>query len=89
MIGVTMEESKKKTVEILGPGCSRCKETFRVVSQLVETERLPFEVVKNESMERMLELGLLSTPGVAIDGKVVIFGRIPKAEEIRVILASA
>ena len=84
-----MEEIKKKTVEVLGPGCSRCKETFRVVSHLVETERLPFDVVKSESMERMLELGLLSTPGVAIDGKVVVSGRIPKAEELRVILASA
>ncbi len=76
-----------RTVEVLGPGCTRCKETFRVVAHLVETERLPFTVVKVESMDRMAELGVLATPAVAVDGKVVVSGRIPKAEELRPILA--
>lgn len=43
------------------------------------------EVVKDESMERMMALGLMATPGVAIDGKVVMSGRIPKAEEVRLL----
>ena len=77
-----------RKIEVLGPGCARCKETFRVVSHLVETERLPFTVEKVEGMERMIELGLLATPGVAVDGKVIFSGRIPKAEELRVALAS-
>jgi protein-disulfide isomerase len=37
----------------------------------------------------MIELGLLATPGVAVDGKVVLSGRIPKADEIRELLAGA
>lgn len=84
-----MTETQKRTIEVLGPGCTRCKETFRVVSHVVESEQLPFSVVKVEAMERMIELGLLATPGVAIEGKVVFSGRIPKAEEIRAILATA
>ncbi len=82
-----MNEPTRKKIEILGPGCVRCKETYRVVQHVVESESLPFEVVKVESMERMAELGLMATPGVAIDGEVVVSGRIPKAEEIRGILA--
>jgi hypothetical protein len=39
-------------------------------------------------MDRMIELGLLATPGVAVEGKVVFSGRIPKAEEIRATLAA-
>ena len=39
-------------------------------------------------MERMIELGLLATPGVAVDGKIIFSGRIPKAEEIRAALAA-
>ena len=42
-------------IEVLGPGCTRCKEAFRVVSHVVETERLPFTVEKVEAMERMIE----------------------------------
>ena len=73
-------------IEVLGPGCARCKETYRVVQHVVEKEGLQIEVVKEESIERMMALGLLATPGVAIDGKVVMSGRIPKAEEVRKML---
>ena len=81
-------ESAPRKIEVLGPGCARCKETYRVVSHLVETERLPFTVEKVEGMDRMIELGLLATPGVAVDGKVLFSGRIPKAEELRAALAA-
>lgn len=75
-----------KTIEVLGPGCPRCKETFRVVTHVVESEGLPFQVVKNENVHRMVELGVLASPAVVIDGKVVLSGRIPKAEEARELL---
>jgi small redox-active disulfide protein 2 len=73
-------------IEVLGPGCTRCKETFRVVLHVVEQSGIDAEVVKDESMERMMALGVMSTPGVAIDGKLVFSGRIPKAEEVRQLL---
>jgi small redox-active disulfide protein 2 len=82
-----MENSLHRKIEVLGPGCARCKETYRVVQHVVTTERLPFDVEKVESIERMVELGLMATPGVAIDGRVAVSGRIPKADEIRAILA--
>jgi len=75
-----------KTIEVLGPGCPRCKETFRVVQHVVESAGLSCEVIKNESINRMIELGLMASPGVVFDGKVVISGRIPKPEEIRKLL---
>ena len=73
-------------IEVLGPGCTRCKETFRVVKHVVDQAGLMTEVVKEESLERMMSLGLMATPGIAIDGKVVLSGRIPKAEEVRRLL---
>jgi small redox-active disulfide protein 2 len=79
----------QKKIEVLGPGCTRCKETFRVVQHVVEQAGLAVEVVKDESIERMMALGLMATPGVAIDGKVVISGRIPKADEVRHLLGIA
>lgn len=76
-------------IEVLGPGCPRCKETYRVVQHVIEEAGLPVELVKEESMERMLSLGLMATPGVAIDGKIVISGRIPRAAEVRQVLGIA
>ena len=84
-----MENAPRKKIEILGPGCNRCKETLHVVQHVVESEHVDADVEKVESMDRMIELGLLATPGVAVDGKVVFSGRIPKAEEIRKILVGA
>jgi small redox-active disulfide protein 2 len=75
-----------RRIEILGPGCARCKETYRVVRQVVEGAGLGCEIIKNESIDRMVELGLLASPGLAIDGRLVISGRVPGADEIRRLL---
>jgi small redox-active disulfide protein 2 len=76
----------RRKLEVLGPGCTRCKETFRVAQHVVEQGGLDVELVKDESIERMMALGLMATPGFVIDGKVVVSGRIPKAEELRRLL---
>ncbi len=83
-----MTDNARRKIEVLGPGCARCKETYRVVKQVVEVSNLDVDVEKVESIERMIELGLLATPGVAIDGKVVLSGRIPKADEVRALLST-
>jgi small redox-active disulfide protein 2 len=73
-------------VEVLGPGCRRCRETFRIVEEVVRDSGLSFEVVKSESPARMAELGVLSTPAIAIGGEVVAAGKIPTAAEVRTLL---
>ena len=75
--------SNVKVVEVLGPGCPRCKATFELVKKLAAEAGAPYEVVKSESVDRMVELGVLATPAVAVDGVVVLSGRIPKPEEVR------
>ena len=84
-----MVETKVRTIEVLGPGCARCQETYRVVRHVVESAGLACRVVKNESLQRMLELGVMATPAVVVDGVVVISGRLPKAEEVRHLLGLA
>ena len=73
-------------IEVLGPGCARCRETFRVVRQVVDEAHMDCLVEKNESVERMADLGVMRTPAVAFDGRVVLSGRIPKTEEVRHLL---
>jgi small redox-active disulfide protein 2 len=73
-------------IEILGPGCARCYETQRVVRHVVEQEGLGCRVEKNQSIDRMVELGVLHTPAIALDGRLVHQGSIPKSEEVRRLL---
>jgi small redox-active disulfide protein 2 len=73
-------------IEVLGPGCARCFETLRVVRHVVDQARLECLVQKDESVERMAALGVMRTPAVVVDGKVVLSGRIPKPEEVRRLL---
>ena len=73
-------------IEILGPGCARCRQTYRVIQHVVEHEELQFDVVKEESYARMSALNVLATPAVAVDGKVVLSGRVPSADEVRTLL---
>jgi small redox-active disulfide protein 2 len=76
-------------IEVLGPGCPRCYETQRVVRHVVGEAKLDCEVQKSESVDRMVELGVLKTPAVALDGKVVLSGHVPKADEIKRLLGLA
>jgi small redox-active disulfide protein 2 len=73
-------------IEILGPGCARCHETHRVVRHVIEEAQLDCLVQKSESTDRMIELGVLRTPAVAFDGKVVLSGHIPKSDEVKQLL---
>ncbi len=76
-------------IEVLGPGCARCHETLRVVRHVVDEAHLECLVQENESVERMADLGVMRTPAVAFDGRVVLSGRIPKTEEVRHLLGLA
>jgi small redox-active disulfide protein 2 len=78
-----------KKIEVLGPGCSRCQETYRVVRHVVESAGLSCEVIKVESYQRMAELGVMATPAIAIDGGVILAGRVPKTDEVRALLGVA
>ena len=72
-----------RVIEVLGPGCPRCYETHRVVRHVVEGAKLDCLVEKSESVDRMVELGVLRAPAVAFDGKLVLSGHIPKSEEVK------
>jgi small redox-active disulfide protein 2 len=84
-----MTTTAVSVIEVLGPGCGRCKETYRVVQQVVEDAHLECLVQKNESVDRMVDLGVLRTPAVAFDGKLVLSGHIPNPAEVRQLLGLA
>jgi small redox-active disulfide protein 2 len=81
--------AKVNVIEVLAPGCPRCHETHRVVRHVVDEAKLECTVKKTESIDRMVELGVIKTPAIAFDGQVVLSGRIPTSEEVRQLLGLA
>lgn len=69
-------------IEILGTGCVKCKKTYQVVGDYVAKRDLPYEVVKVEDLDEILKYGILMTPGLVVDGELVMRGKVPKEKDL-------
>jgi len=69
-------------IEVFGTGCPKCRGVEHNVVKALEQVGLVAEVVKVTDIGEIVDRGLMSTPGLAIDGEVVAAGRIPTVEEI-------
>jgi small redox-active disulfide protein 2 len=69
-------------IKVLGPGCSNCKRLYAEAEKAVTMSGQPATITKVEAMEDIMAYGILRTPGLVIDEKVVASGRIPGAAEI-------
>lgn len=77
-----------KDVKVLGPGCRRCETTEQMVRAEAEKLGVDIKVEKVTDYAEIAKFGIVSTPGVVIDGKVVHAGGLPKAEELAKWLAA-
>lgn len=69
-------------IKVLGPGCARCRETEQLVSTAVQEAGVTARVEKVTDFREMMALGVMATPAVVIDGKVMCTGRVPSKDEI-------
>ena len=69
-------------IRILGTGCANCKATQRLVEQVLAARSVQARVEKVEDIASIMRYGVMSTPGVVIDGKVVHAGGIPSRDKI-------
>ncbi|WP_367356477.1 thioredoxin family protein [Mesotoga sp.] len=70
-------------IEIFGSGCPRCKQTEKIMKMAVEEMGSDAIVEKVTDMMVIMEKGIVSTPAVAVDGKIVLSGKIPSLDEAK------
>lgn len=69
-------------IKVLGPGCKNCKTLEAAVVKVVAEMGLEASVEKVENYGEIVELGVMMTPGLIINGKIKSTGRLPKDDEI-------
>ncbi len=75
-------------VTVYGPGCARCQKTAEVVQQVFAARGIPVELEKVTDYAAMAIAGVMATPGVALDGKLVSTGKLPTVAEVESWLGS-
>jgi len=73
-------------IKVLGPGCPKCKSLDKITRDVVEENGINATVTKVEDIMEIMKYGVMSTPALVVDEKVVVKGRVPSAEEIRQLL---
>jgi small redox-active disulfide protein 2 len=74
-------------IKVLGTGCSNCRATVALIEQVAKANGVAVELQKVEDLPGIMGYGVMSTPGVVIDGKVVHAGGVPKREKVEQWLA--
>jgi small redox-active disulfide protein 2 len=76
-------------IKVLGTGCANCKRLYAEAEKAVARSGRTATITKVEAMDEIVAHGILRTPGLVIDGKVVSSGRVPSAAEIETMIANA
>jgi len=70
-------------IKVTGPGCANCKRLLEVTKQAVKEAGLETEIEYVTDIQKMVEMGIIQTPALAINGKVVLSGFVPDVKTIK------
>lgn len=71
-----------KRIKVLGTGCRNCETTAKLIEEAAAVQGVAIELEKVTDMAAILGYGVMSTPGVVVDGKVVHAGGVPDRKKI-------
>lgn len=69
-------------IQVLGSGCANCSNTVALIEQVAQSAGIHIELSKVEDIQQIMGYGVMTTPAVVIDGKVVHAGGIPRRDVI-------
>lgn len=71
-----------KNIKVLGTGCANCKRTLALIEEAARAKGVEVELEKVEDLGAIMSYGVMSTPGVVVDGQVVHAGGVPDRRTI-------
>jgi small redox-active disulfide protein 2 len=76
-------------IQVLGSGCQKCKKLFELTQETVEELGIKAVVEYVTDVQKIVQMGLMSSPVLAIDGKAVLVGLVPEKEKVKQIILEA
>lgn len=75
-----------RKIKVLGPGCPRCDQLAAAAKQAADQLDFDYELDKIKDISEFPSYGLMLTPGLVVDGELVVQGKVPTVDEIKVLL---
>lgn len=76
-------------ITVVGTGCFKCKKLEEIVREVVDEQGVEASINKMTDIKEIAQTGILMTPGLIIDGKVKVAGKLPSKAEVEKIIASS
>jgi small redox-active disulfide protein 2 len=73
-------------IKILGTGCTNCKNLEKATYNAVAELNILADISKVEDIQQIMSYGIMRTPALVVDGKVIVYGRVPSVSEIKEML---
>jgi len=70
-------------IKVLGTGCAKCKTLEKQTNLAVEELGIKTDVIKVEDIVEIMNFGVMTTPALVVNGKVVVKGKVPSVAEIK------
>jgi len=70
-------------IKVLGTGCPKCKKLEQAAVDAVAAAGIDATVTKVEDIFQIMQFGVMTTPALVVDGKVLVKGRVPGVDEIK------
>lgn len=74
-------------IKVLGTGCAKCKTLEKTTYQAIEELGINASISKVEDIIEIMKFGVMTTPALVVDGKVIIKGKAPSVADIKQLLA--
>ena len=74
-------------IQVLGTGCPKCRKLEKLAREAADSLGLEYTLQKVDDVGDIVAMGVMNTPALAVDGEVVLAGRVPSAGEIAELLA--
>ena len=71
-----------REVQVLGTGCANCRTTVRLIEEVAQQRGVDIDLRKVERIEDIAAAGVMRTPGVIVDGRIVHAGGVPSRDAI-------
>lgn len=76
-------------IKILGPGCANCHNLEKLTKEVIQELGFEAKIEKITNIKEIAKAGILMTPGLIIDGKIRLSGKVPSKAELTKIISTA